>query len=302
VSAPLTWYQLRWPREVEPSQVIQLFRLLASAGGTPIVIEASSKGATVTHRLAVPEGRAGGMVRLLRAALPGLDVEASRERPETGMNRAVELGLSTRRRQLRVDDLEGVSHALITALAGVGHDEMIGLQWVLVRSLIPVAVPNRLDATQESWVKGLLAAPFTSGGQVDSELRSALRDKQGEPGWRLAGRLVVRAESRTRQRQLIRQMLGALRSAEAPSVGFPGTLGSSGTLYAPGDPLAGTASVERQRAGNAVVMAGWSDRRVAGGSYRQSPSGACGGDPPQGAHYWGEHLAWAQASLGTHGR
>lgn len=221
MSTPLTWYQLRWPREVQPSQVIQLFRLLASAGGTPVVIEASSQGATVTHRLAVPEGRAGGLVRLLRAALPGLDAEATGERGVSGMNRAVELGLSTRRRQLRVDDLEGVSRAVITALAGVGHDETIGLQWVLVRSLIPVAVPNRVDhAGHESWVKGLLAAPFTSGGQVDTEMRSALRDKQGEPGWRLAGRLAVRAESRTRQRQLIRQVLGALRSAEAPSVGF----------------------------------------------------------------------------------
>lgn len=221
MSTPLVWYQLRWPREVGSSQVIQLFRLLASAGGTPVVIEASSQDSMVTHRLAVPEGRAGGVVRLLRAALPGLDVEANRERRVSGMNRMVELGLSTRRRQLRVDDLEGVSRAVITALAGVGRDETLGLQWVLVRSLIPLAVPGRVDrVAPESWVKGLLAAPFTSGERVDTELLRALRDKQGEPGWRAAGRLSVRAESRTRQRQLIRQVLGALRSTEAPSVGL----------------------------------------------------------------------------------
>lgn len=220
-STPLTWYRLRWPREVAAEQIVQLVRLLASTAGTPVVIEASSTGGQVAHHLALPEGRAGGVIYQLRAALPGLAAEVSSERAVDGVNRAIALGLSTRRRQLRADDLAGISRAVITALAHVGSDETLGLQWVLVGSLIPVAVPSRLDGlAHESWLTGLLAAPLGRSQAADAELRAALRAKQGEPGWRLVGRLAVKAASESRQRQLIRQVLGALRSAEAPGVGF----------------------------------------------------------------------------------
>ncbi len=220
-AAGLVWYRLTWPREVQPEQISQMFRLLAATAGTPVVVETVGEAGVVTHRLAVPEGCAGSVVNQLRAALPGLAVEAARERPVTGMNRAVELGLSTRRRPLRTDDLEGVSRAVLTALAHVGREEAIGLQWVLVRPLVAVAVPSRLNGlAHESWVKGLLTAPVGVAQPPDAELRGAIRSKQGDPGWRLTGRLAVQAGSGSRQRQLIRAVLGALRSAEAPGVGF----------------------------------------------------------------------------------
>jgi hypothetical protein len=220
-AAGLVWYRLGWPREVKPEQISQIFRLLAATAGTPVVVEAVGEAGMVTHRLAVPEGRAGSVVNQLRAALPGLAVEVARERPVTGMNRAVELGLSTRRRPLRTDDVEGVSRAVLAALAHVGREEAIGLQWVLVRPLVAVAVPSRLDGlAHESWIKGLLTAPVGLAQPPDAELRGAIRSKQGDPGWRLTGRLAVQAGSGSRQRQLIRAVLGALRSAEAPGVGF----------------------------------------------------------------------------------
>ncbi len=220
-ASDLVWYRLTWPREVKPEQIAQIFRLLAATAGTPVVVEAIGKAGVVTHRLAVPEGRAGSVVNQMRSALPGLAAEATRERPVMGMNRAVELGLSTRRRPLRTDDLEGVSRAVITALAHVGRDEAIGLQWVLVRPVVALAVPSRPGAlAHESWIKGLLTAPVGLAQPPDAELSGAIRSKQGDPGWRMTGRLAVQAGSKTRQRQLIRAVLGALRSAEAPGVGF----------------------------------------------------------------------------------
>jgi RecA/RadA recombinase len=198
-----------------------IFRLLATTAGTPVIIEAISDAGSVSHRLAVPEGRAGIVVQQMRAALPGLDAGAGQERTMEEVNRMVELRLSTRRRPLRTDDPVGVSRAVLTALAHVGRGEMLGLQWVLRRSVIPTAVSNQIDGVAyESWLAGMVAAPFRSPRQPDAELRGALRAKHGEPGWQLVGRLAVRAASKSRQRQLIRQVLGALRSAEAPGVGF----------------------------------------------------------------------------------
>jgi hypothetical protein len=217
----LLWYRLRWPREVEPDQLLSVMRLLATVGGTPVIIESVGTHGSVTHHLAIPAGRAGGMVSQLRAALPGLAVELLPDRSVRGLNRAVELRLSTRRRALRSDDLPSVSRAVLTALSHVGRGEVLVLQWILGRALTARPVPNQLEGwSHESWTLQLASAFVGGARPADSELRSALRAKQAEPGWRLVGRLAVRAETDGRQRQLIRQVLGALRSAEAPGVGF----------------------------------------------------------------------------------
>jgi hypothetical protein len=200
---------------------MQVFRLLAAVAGSPVVIEAVGSPGVVEHRIALPASRADGVIDQLRAALPGLSVEALSERPALTATRAVELCLSTRRRSLRTDDPAGVSRAVLTALAHLRRDEHLAVQWVLGRSLAPVAVPNRLEgAGRESWLGALLVAPFGAPPPADVEVRNALRDKQSEPGWQAVGRVAATAETPSRQRQLIQQVLGALSSAEAPGVSF----------------------------------------------------------------------------------
>jgi Type IV secretory system Conjugative DNA transfer len=213
------WYRLRWPREVEPEQLTQVFRLLATTAGSPVVIEAVGSPGMVEHRLALPAGRAEATADQLRANIPGLAVEAVSTRPAIAATRAVELRLSTKRRPLRTDDMAGVSRAMLTALAHVRRGERLSVQWVLGRSVAAVAVPNHLEGLgRESWLGALLLAPFGPPPVADVELRNALRAKQAEPGWRAVGRVAVRAKTASRERQLIRQVVGALQSAEAPGV------------------------------------------------------------------------------------
>jgi hypothetical protein len=219
-SAPI-WHRLRWPREVKPEQVAQVFRLLATAAGTPVVIEAVGSPGMVEHRLALPAGRAEGVVDQLRAAIPGLHVEEVPTRPPMDVSHAVELRLSTKRRPLRSDDPAGISRAILTALANLHGGEHLSIQWVLGRSLAAVAVPNHLEGLgQESWIGALVLAPFGSPPQADIEVRNAVRAKQAEPGWRAVGRVAVKAKTTSRERQLIRAVVGALGSAEAPGVRF----------------------------------------------------------------------------------
>jgi Type IV secretion-system coupling protein DNA-binding domain len=222
VSAPLlAWYRLRWPREVEPEQVTQAFHLLATTAGGPVVVEAVGSSAGVEHRLAVSPVQAGTIADQLRATIPGLAVEVENDRPPLSASRAVELRLSTRNRPLRTDDLARVSRATLTALAHVRGDELLCIQWVLGRPLAALAVPNQLNGLMlRSWLGALLLAPFGPPQPVDTELRNAVRTKQAEPGWRAEARVAVRAKSASRQRQLIRQVVGALRSAESPGVSF----------------------------------------------------------------------------------
>ena len=142
--APLAWYRLRWPREVSADQVEAAMRVLASSAGSPIVLEAVGEAGLVTHRLAVPEGRAGAVAHQLRAIVPGLSCEADAGRENMDVDRSVELRTTTKRRPLRTDDPAAVSRSLLTALGQVGRDELLGVQWVLTRPAVPVAVPNRL--------------------------------------------------------------------------------------------------------------------------------------------------------------
>jgi hypothetical protein len=216
----LVWYRLRWPREVEAEQVTQVCRLLATAAGEPVILEVGGRPGQVEHRLALPIVRAGSTVDQLRAAIPGLAIETLKERTVVATH-AVELRLTTRRRSLRIEDVVSSSRALLTALAHLGRGEYLTLQWVLGRTLPAMVVPNRLvGIDRETWLGALLAAPFSPPQPVDAEVRNALRAKQGEPGWRAVGRIGVMAKTVGRERQLVRQVVGALGSTGAPGVSF----------------------------------------------------------------------------------
>ncbi len=220
-SVPLTWYRERWPREVTADQLAALMQLLASTAGEPVILEISGRAGIVAHRLAVPSGRAGHVASQLRSAIPGLVLEAEPGPQTPAVDRAVALRLSTRLRPLRHDDPMTVSRAVLTALSHVGKDEALVLRIVLGRRLHPAVVPSQLDhKPSDSWLLDLLSGAFGPRRAVDTEVRNALRAKREEPGWRAVGLVGVAARDRSRQRQLIRQVLGALGGAEAPGVGF----------------------------------------------------------------------------------
>ena len=215
----LVWYELRWPRQIEPDQLRGAMHLLATTAGSPIIIEVIGTSGAVQHRLAVPRGHAGGAINQVRSALPALAAKkVDRESPE--LNRAVAMRMSTKRRPLRVDNLELGSSALLAALSHLGEDERLVLQWVLGPPLAPLSVPSRHEPGPEALTPGSVIQILRGASEIDPEARTALRAKQSEPGWKVAGRLAVAAEGRSRQRQLIRQVLGALKAAEAPGVGF----------------------------------------------------------------------------------
>ncbi len=217
----LIWLALRWPRDVPPEQQAAAMRLLATAAGSPLILQATATARGVEHHLALGQGRATQVTEQLRAALPGLAVYAVQPPNDLRLTRAVRLSLSSRRRPLRTDHLEDVARALLTALASVRRPEALVLQWVLGPRLTPRVVPNHLPGqSAETWGKALLSAPWFAPVPPDSEARNALRSKQGEPGWRAIGRLAVRAGGAPRQRQLLAAVIGALRTVEAPGVSF----------------------------------------------------------------------------------
>lgn len=218
MSRPLVALGLRWPREMEPDRVVSLWRMLAGVAGTPVVLEVTGHAGAVHHRIFVPEGREGIVVRQLRAAVPGVAVttESVAERPPVDV--VLDVRLSSRRRSLRDDDLLDSSRTVLHALSAVGGNEAVVLRLVLGKNLSPAAVPATDAVPTESWAASIFLALTGTGKPVDSEVRRALAQKRGEPGWRALGRLAVSAADPGRRRQVLRQVLGALRTLEGPDV------------------------------------------------------------------------------------
>lgn len=237
MSTALRSYRLLWPREVAEAQVGSVMRLLASSGGSPVVLEASATSHVVEHRLGVAEGHATQAVSQLRSAIAGIGVEGVRPTNEPiRFEQVVELRLSTRRRPLRTNVAADTMRSLLSALAQARRDEHVLLQWILSRPSGPRAVPNKIELLPESWWKAALSAPFKAPEPADAETRAALRDKHAEPNWRVLGRIAVASSSTARSRQLIRGVLGALRSAEAPGVRLQARSVCPGTLTTAGKP------------------------------------------------------------------
>jgi hypothetical protein len=222
VTAPgLIWFRLKWPRETSIDQVLAFWRLLGPLGGDPIIAEAIGAGGLVVHRLGIPVGKDRIVARQLATALPGIfvdeDAGPSGPAPMT-LNSAMSIRLSNSRRPLSSDRLYDASRALLTVLGGTARDERLILQWVLGRSLPPMVVSNKTQPTSGTQAPSLITTLFSSSLPVDAEQRRALSAKRSEPGWRAVGRIAVAAATDSRRQQLLRQMLGALRTLEAPGV------------------------------------------------------------------------------------
>lgn len=198
----LSWYELRWPREVDAERLVHAFRLLAGSSAAPVILEAVGVRGGVVHRLALPNTAAPMLLAQLRAALPAVGFVRLDGRPSVTVDRAVEVRLSTTSRPLRVEETESVCRALLTALNAVGAGESIVLQWQLIRALAPLPVGNDAPRPNSgSWTSEVSRAFLGGPPPLDAEARGSLRSKRSLPGWRLVGRIGAHAEHPARQRQ-----------------------------------------------------------------------------------------------------
>lgn len=233
MSRQLLWYRLRWPREIKLEQLQGMSQLLAASAARPIVIETLGHAGMVEHRLGVPAGHQHALSDQLSSLLPGLALIEVKEREPVAATRAIELRLTSAQRSLRVEQSELVSQALLVALAGSRRDEAIVLQWQLLATL--PASPVGSDAERAEPLPVSVADVLLGRrGRLDDEGRSALRTKRALPVWRAVGRVAVRASSDARRQSLLREVVAALRLADASGVHLLARRSQPGKVDRPG--------------------------------------------------------------------
>jgi hypothetical protein len=211
------WYRLRWPREADLERLQAMSLLLAASAGAPVVVESVGRSGAVEHRLGLPAGRAEAVVEQLRTAVPSLGVVALERRQPVGAGQALELRLTTPQRALRVEQSEVVSRAVLTALALTRRGEELILQWQLLSVLPPARVGSGAEQA-EPLPMSVADVVLGRRGRLDGEGLRALRAKRALPVWRSVGRVAARAATPAREQMLLRELVAALRLADAPGV------------------------------------------------------------------------------------
>jgi hypothetical protein len=195
--AGLTWFQLRFPRDLEPNAALAA---LAAFSGVPhrtrLALDLSATSTGITHRLGItPATMADSITAALRAAMPSLRMEPIEPPPASAGPRLL-WQLSPYVATLRSDDLPAVSANLLSALFPLGKHETIRLTWHLRPAVRPV--------------------PPVEPKQSSNGRPRALRAKLGGAGLAAHGELRVSAAEPARRGHLMQRIASVLRSLSTP--------------------------------------------------------------------------------------
>jgi hypothetical protein len=217
-------YRMQFPRDLDPARVVYF---LAGLSGllppwwrrpvaTPaVVFEVLATEEAIDHYLLVPASLEPVVISHLRAALPGVRLTPQEGLPRWVPALASELALSTHDRPLRVDVPQAVAAAILATLHPLHAEEAAALQWVIAPAGLR-RVPRQ--ASESGAASGLWSMFLPKRGLPDARAVREAEAKQAEPLFLAVGRIAVRAESASRQRQLLRRIEGAFHLANAPGV------------------------------------------------------------------------------------
>lgn len=195
-----------WLAQVGSQTVPPRFSLLGS-WPVAVEIEATSKG--ITHTVLVPKNREVALLASLRAALPGVRIDAVLDEPAVHYRAGVELRLTSHTVPLGDDRAAVAANGALAAMQPLPHGAAVRVQWLFAGVRARKAVATDTDAMR--WLVG-----------SEPAARNAIRDqrqKQRAPLLVATGRIAASGE-RDHAFALVHRIVGALRVLEAPGAHF----------------------------------------------------------------------------------
>ena len=198
-------YSLLFPVGTDPGAAVAALRSLAGVDWRcELVAEVVADGDRIHHRLHVPSRVALSVTGHLSGGIPGLRIDPLEAR-QTGPVTLAWRIVVPMRALLRATEPAATSRALLAGFSALRDGERVCLRWAL-RSAGSARVPEALERNQAS-----LAAK--------AELK-AWRARVGEPGFKVAGLLLIRAEHPARARELAGHVAAVLRSRRGAGAGL----------------------------------------------------------------------------------
>jgi hypothetical protein len=214
---PRTWLSLRWPRQVEATQIraglAALHGLSTPGTSDPPVLRVVGRRDGLSHFLGVPTPAVQAIVAQLRQAVHGCSVVQVEAASSSAFTAAARLSSSSTSRVLNTSEPERAAACLLRSLIPESSRERVLLQVVLGPVRRPLVTPAAIAPvpTLRSFLSG--AAPAAA-----PDARRAYGDKHGEAGWRAVVYVAAEAETTSRGRFLVGRVGAALRTLEAPGV------------------------------------------------------------------------------------
>jgi hypothetical protein len=206
---------LHWPPSVEQQHVLGLLRRLASDHHrSPVVFEAEAVEGMVSHRMATGAHQVQAIVGVVESQLSGVSLSMDSEQPgDSSPTVTARLKLTRPSLSLITDQSGRASRAILAALAEAHfRGEKAKLQLILGPGTESrLARPRALDPTQAWW--GVLAHGALPPSK---EVAGSMDAKDNDSGFRALLRVGVTAASEGRRATIMRGLLAALRTVQAP--------------------------------------------------------------------------------------
>ena len=210
------WHRLYWTQPIAAERATSVLRAWAADQRSPrIVLEARASNGVVRYLLGLPAAASSDVLAVLRGLVPDVSIVPSGiER--TAARLSVRLKASTRHRAIQTADIAEIVRVILAALTRAGDGEELILQVLLGPRRVPLAIPTHSHSAIAASQWEVLR--WGNGGQIDSEKRTALRNKVSDHGYACTVRIGVRAASGLRRRQLLLGLVAAVRTSEAAGV------------------------------------------------------------------------------------
>ena len=243
----LVFYRLHLHLPLDPALVTRLLgRLSQSDTPRPLVFETRADDTDIRFLIGTSPEQQHRLTRLLTQHLPGTRTENASERVRVGSS--VRLRITPAGLPLDVGATEHVIYNLYAALASRRGGEGLVLQIVFGRGHAPTTVPRTAPGPQGSFWQALVHGYRPATG----EERTRLRAHAEQPTIDTVVRVGTIAVAPERRRELTMELLGALRTLEAPGVRLDITREASTALdnARPARPV-------RLTTGEAALVLGW---------------------------------------------
>lgn len=183
----------------------------------PVAIEVVAGEFGIEHFLIMARQAEAGVLSGLRAALPGVRIEASPEHLATRsrFQVAAELGMTSHMRPLADDRAEGVSRAVLASMQPLLRGEAVCVQLIVSSGGTPAPIHTASPKREDRFWSGYMV---TGNQYPDSEAVRAGRLKQQAPLLMAVLRVGVAAPSRARALKVFGRVWPTLHGANAPGV------------------------------------------------------------------------------------